>query len=132
MTREIVRLLLVSLLLTSAAAIATAQERAPNRPQNQRPPGATANSTVGQTSADENFELNITEKRITEENFAASTAVEAGDESARGLRLRVGVGVGADNIEVLLRNVRGHVRFRGTLERVLKLIGSKPATNNEQ
>lgn len=87
---------------------------------------AAADSTE-RTRADETFELNITEKRITERDFAASTSVEAGEESARGLRLRVGVELGASEIDVLLRNVRGSVRFRATLERVLDRINARRA-----
>lgn len=77
------------------------------------------------TTANETFELNITERRITERNFAASTTVEIGEETARGLFLRVGVGVGADEINVLLRNVRGRVSFRATLERVLERLNAR-------
>jgi hypothetical protein len=77
------------------------------------------------TTADENFELNITERRITRSDFAASTSVEAGEESARGLNLRIGVEVGASRIDLLLRNVRGQVRFRATLERVLDRINAR-------
>jgi hypothetical protein len=81
------------------------------------------------TSANETFELNITERRITERDFAASTTVEVGEETARGLLLRVGVAVGADEINVLLRNVRGSVRFHATLARVLERLNARPAPN---
>lgn len=77
------------------------------------------------TTANETFELNITERRITERDFAASTTVEVGEETARGLLLRVGVSVGADEINVLLRNVRGRVSFRATLERVLQRLNAR-------
>jgi len=86
-----------------------------------------ASGPQNQTSANENFELNIVERRITERDFAASTSVEIGEETARGLLLRVGVGVGADQINLLLRNVRGSVRFRATLERVLQRLNARPA-----
>lgn len=86
---------------------------------------STSVPTQARTSADETFELNIAEKRITQNGFEASTSVEAGEESARGLRLRVGVAVGAGEINVLLRNVRGQVRFRATLERVLERINAR-------
>jgi hypothetical protein len=92
--------------------------------------GATQAASAPQanrTTADETFELNITERRITEHDFAASTAVEAGEETARGLRLRVGVSVGADEINVLLRNVRGRVNFRATLARVLDRLNTRRA-----
>ena len=84
-------------------------------------------SDQNRTSADENFELSIVERRITERDFAASTTVEIGEETARGLLLRVGVAVGADEINVLLRNVRGNVRFRATLSRVLERLNARPA-----
>jgi hypothetical protein len=93
-------------------------------------PGQAAQSApeaVNRTKANENFELNITERRITERDFAASTTVEAGEETARGLRLSVGVGLGAEEIDVLLRNVRGSVRFRATLERVLERLNAHRA-----
>jgi hypothetical protein len=82
---------------------------------------------ASRTTADETFELNITERRITERDFSASTAVEAGEETARGLRLRVGVAVGADEINVLLRNVRGRVSFRATLAPVLDRLATRRA-----
>lgn len=94
--------------------------------------GVQATSTSeaqNRTTADENFELNITERRITERGFAASTTVEIGEETAHGLLLRVGVGVGADEINVLLRNVRGSVRFHATLARVLERLNARPAPN---
>jgi hypothetical protein len=86
-----------------------------------------APDSEARTNADETFELNITERRITRRDFEASTSVEAGEESARGLNLRIGVAVGADSIDVLLRNVRGQVRFRGTLDRVLDRINARRA-----
>jgi hypothetical protein len=77
------------------------------------------------TTANEEFELNITERRINESDFHAETSVEVGNEGARGLNLRVGVAVRASEIDVLLRNVRGHVRFRASLEQVLRLLDSR-------
>jgi hypothetical protein len=101
-----------------------AQQRQETTQEPAEQQDAAADSTE-RTRADETFELNITEKRITERDFAASTSVEAGEESARGLRLRVGVELGASEIDVLLRNVRGSVRFRATLERVLDRINAR-------
>ncbi len=86
-----------------------------------------ASDAQTRTSANETFDLNIAERRITERDFAASTSVEIGEETARGLSLRVGVAVSADQINVLLRNVRGSVRFRATLERVLQRLNARPA-----
>ena len=131
MTRHKVFQAAVIIFLTCVCmTIAAAQEgwgtpTAPaERPVQPQQPKATPDSTE-RTQADETFELNIAERRITERDFAASTSVEAGEESARGLRLRVGVEVGASSIDVLLRNVRGSVRFRATLERVLERLNAR-------
>jgi len=78
-----------------------------------------------QKNIDENFELNITERRITERDFFASTAIELGEASARGLSLRVGVAVGASEIDVLLRNVRGSVRFRASLDALQRVLDTR-------
>lgn len=88
-----------------------------------------AKQTEARTSADETFELNITERHITQSGFEASTSVEAGEESARGLRLRIGVGVGANSIDVSLHGVRGLVHFRASLAPLLELINSRRANN---
>jgi hypothetical protein len=131
MTRHTVFQALVLILVMSACTtLAAAQEgwgtpTAPaERPAQPQPQNVTSDATE-RTQADETFELNIAERRITERDFAASTSVEAGEESARGLRLRVGVEVGASVIDVLLRNVRGSVRFRATLERVLERLNAR-------
>lgn len=82
---------------------------------------------AARTSADETFDLNITERRISESNYEASTSVEILEEAASGVNLRVGVMLGASNIDVLLRNVRGRVRFRGSLESVLQRLNERRA-----
>ena len=112
------RFTLACFILCAGFVLATAQEsgNAPRAPQS---------SDAARTEADETFDLNITERRITERDFEASTSVEAGDESARGLRLKIGVAVGAEEIDVLLRNVRGQVRFRASLERVLERLNAR-------
>lgn len=121
MKHKLLRLAHLLFLVTGAAALTAAQT---NEDKNDRITTAAQSSAATQstnrTSADETFEVNITERRITERDYAASTSVEAGEETARGLLLRVGVAVGADEINVLLRNVRGRVRFRASLERVLE------------
>jgi hypothetical protein len=123
-TQHLFRLALALAIVTTSSALALAQnESAPSTAAAQ----TASPQTVSRTTADESFELNITERRITEHDFAASTAVEAGEETARGLRLRVGVSVGADEINVLLRNVRGRVNFRATLARVLDRLNTRRA-----
>ncbi|HWS99507.1 MAG TPA: hypothetical protein VN256_04475 [Pyrinomonadaceae bacterium] len=124
MTKNLFRLALALAFAAASSAHALAQnENAASASPAQPAPAQAAT----RTTADETFELNITERRITEREFEASTAVEAGEETARGLRLRVGVSVGADEINVLLRNVRGRVSFRATLARVLDRLTTRRA-----
>ena len=124
MKQKLWRLIHLSVLVFGAAALAAAQTS--DKAVTNQPSTAAAQSG-NRTSADENFELNITERRITERDFEASTSVETGEETAHGLMLRVGVAVGADEINVLLRNVRGHVRFRASLARVLERLNVRRA-----
>ena len=112
------RALLATLLLSWIAGSAL--------PASAQPPEAPV-QTGSTYEADEDFELNIDEKRITEEGFHASTAVELRSEQAQGLELRVGTEVGARRIDVLLRGVRGRVRFLASLGPVLHRIESHRA-----
>ena len=124
MTRTLSRAALVSIIIGTSFVLASSQTTGSARASST--PQATADSQT-RTIADETFELNIPERRITEREFSASTTVEVGEETAPGLFLRVGVAVGADEINVLLRNVRGSVRFRATLQRVLELFNARPS-----
>ena len=117
--------------LTLAASAAPAQTAGGTAGQTGAPPSPRQTrdappSPDARTTADEDFELNISERRITERDFEASTTVEVGDERARGLNLRVGVALGASNIDVLLRNVRGRVRFRASLAPLLERLSLRP------
>jgi hypothetical protein len=103
------------------------QQRAapPQRPATQTRAPQPAREDAASGEADEDFNLNIAERHITEQNFFASTEIAAGDESARGLALRVGVAVGAQRIDVLLRNVQGHVRFRASLDALRRVLDAR-------
>lgn len=90
----------------------------------QTPPPETAAPQNNQTTADENFELNITSERITETNFERSTNVELNNRN--GLRVEVGVGVRAERIDVLLRGIFGSVRFRASLESIKNRLEQTP------
>jgi hypothetical protein len=126
MKRTLLRAAAAGCLLSLCASLAAAQGGWGTQPL---PPAQPTQSSgfAQRLNADETFELNISERRITERDFSASTSVEAGEESARGLRLRVGVEVGASRIDVLLRNVHGRVRFRATLDRVLERLNARRA-----
>ncbi|MFN2415653.1 MAG: hypothetical protein ABR603_10950 [Pyrinomonadaceae bacterium] len=111
----------VCLLVASASAAAAAQTRAGESPAPATPPTAPRAGA----NADEDFELNIDVRRISEADFQAETAVEAG--VAGGLHLKVGVALRARDIDVLLRGVRGRVRFRASLAPVLRLLDARRA-----
>lgn len=110
-------LLAVFLIIANPGPVAAQSPNniAADSPSQAEPPAA-------QTSANESFDLNITERRINQSNYKASTAVEIGQETANGVNLRVGAAVAAGTINVLLLNVTGRVRFRATLEPVLARI----------
>lgn len=106
------------LVLLTCAAAQTGTRPRPAQPPDQ--PGAQA-----QANADEEFDLNIDQRRITEHDFFASTSVAVGD--GRVPLLRVGVALGAQEIDVLLRNVHGHVRFRASLDPILRILDARRA-----
>lgn len=117
-------------LILACAVLTAAQARAGVRaPPPTQTAGAAAGGAEPRGDADEDFELNIGERRITEQDFFASTEIAAGDAETRGLSLRVGVAVGAERIDVLLRNVRGRVRFRGSLDALRRVLDARRATN---
>jgi hypothetical protein len=116
-----VRAAAACLLLGAASATAASQTRGAETPARPTTPRA---AEAGAT-ADEDFELNIDVRRISEADFHAETAVEAG--GAAGLRLRVGVALRASDIDVLLQGVRGRVRFRASLAPVLRLLDARRA-----
>ena len=122
MTKNLFRLALALVVVAASSALAPAQNE---NAASAAAPQTASEPSASRTTADETFELNITERRIIEHNFAASTTVEAGEETARGLLLRVGVAVGAEEISALLRNVRGRVSFRATLARVLDRLNTR-------
>jgi hypothetical protein len=103
---------------SSATQSARAQTRDADGPRaNAQAPRAES------STADEDFELNIDQRRINEGDFHAETAVST--DGSRGLQLNVGVTLRASDIDVLLRNVRGRVRFHASLEQVLRLLDAR-------
>jgi len=110
------------LITTAFILFFAAHARAQTRPADA-PPASAQGQRAESSNADEDFELNIDQRRINESDFHAETAVSA--EGARGLQLNVGVALRASDIDVLLRNVRGRVRFRATLDPVLRLLDSR-------
>ena len=119
-------LLLKSTLVCAVLSAASAGSLAQTPPAESRAPAPAQPTQAAGTDADEEFDLNIDQRRISERDFHAETAVET--DGTRGLQLGVGVVLRATDIEVLLRNVRGHVRFRASLAPVLRLLDARRAT----
>jgi hypothetical protein len=114
----------VFIFILTAHAHASAQTRPGDAPA----PSANAQAPRAESSnADEDYELNIDQRRIHEADFHAETAVST--DGARGLQLNGGVALRASDIDVLLRNVRGRVRFRATLDPVLRLLDARRAAS---
>lgn len=83
-----------------------------------------------QTTADENFKLNITQKQVTETNYQANTQVAVKSETQPPVNLEIGAKVGAEKITMTLKNIFGDVRFRGSLEKIVNQINlRRPATD---
>jgi hypothetical protein len=102
-------LLCLLFLLSTTMSVAVAQTPA------QTPPDA-------RVTADETFDLNISERHIRETDFQAATAVGIATGNGSNLRVQVGVAVRASAIDVTMRNVNGTVRFRGSLQSILNLL----------
>lgn len=75
-----------------------------------------------QTTADENYELNISESRATEADYSRSTQVKVnGTGKQAGVSVGVGAAVRAEKISITLRGVTGSVRFRASLESLRRI-----------
>jgi hypothetical protein len=117
-------------LLSAAVVFATAAgAAAQTRPPDPAPPTTASPAQTSDATADEDYELDIGQRRITERDFHAATEVSVGDAEPGGLDLRVGARVRAGEIDVLLRNVRGRVRFRASLAPVLRLLDARRGRN---
>jgi hypothetical protein len=97
--------------------------------QSPTSPAKAASPQQSRAESDESFELNIPDRRITQTNYEAGTAVELSPQDRNNLRLHIGVNLHADVIDVHLRNVTGRVRFRGSLQRILDLLNLHLKTN---
>jgi hypothetical protein len=123
------KLLAISLVLSGSAFLVFGQTV--NRTAQKTPPPIpvpSPDSSAARTNVDETFELNIDERRYSQENFEAATAVET-NNAPGNVHLQIGVALVSGRIDVSLRNVHGRVRFRGTLDRILEIINDRHATS---
>ena len=81
-------------------------------------PSLSAGQEPDRSQADENFELDIKENRVREQNYQRSTRVEIQGSVMVG----AGAEVRAQQIDILVRGVTGRVRFRASLGSLQGLI----------
>lgn len=84
--------------------------------------------SAARTSADENFQLNISESRVAELSYERSTNVEfsADDRQNAAVLVRIGAAASAERIEIVLRGVTGSVRFRASFDALRRRL-ARPA-----
>lgn len=83
-----------------------------------------------QATVKEDFQLNITNKQVTETNYNPKLEVAVKSETEPQVRLQVGAEVKAEKVTMTLKNIFGDVRFRGSLERILNQINlRRPPVN---
>jgi hypothetical protein len=90
--------------------------------------------SVARTSADENFRLNISESRVSESNYERSTSVEVSSNNRQNaVFVRVGATATAEKIAIVLRGVKGDVRFRASLDALRRRIvrPAEPAVKSD-
>lgn len=75
-----------------------------------------------QTAANEDFKVNITNKRVTETNYESKVEVALNSQTRPAVTVNVGAAVRAEQITLTLKNIFGDVRFRGSLEKILDQI----------
>ena len=111
--------------IASTSAVFVCGQNPPDKSAEK--PRSVAPVAVSAPNVDETFQLSIDERRFTKTDFEASTDVDTGGEPG-GLNVRIGVSLTAGKIDVLLRNVQGKVRFKGTLDRILEVITRRPSS----
>ncbi len=88
--------------------------------------------TGNQTTADENFKLNITNKKVTEQSYESKVEVAVESETNPKVVLNIGAGVKAETITLRLTNITGDIRFRGSLEKILEKIKLRRPIRQEE
>jgi hypothetical protein len=78
-----------------------------------------------ETTVEKNYKLEIKDKYINEKNYSASTAVSIDETKVKGLNLKVGSAVKANEAKITLHNIFGQVYFKGTMEPVLQVIKNR-------
>ncbi len=74
--------------------------------------------TPDKTTADENFTVNIAEKKVVETDYESKVELSANSESNSAVSVNIGAAVRAEKITLMLKNIFGDVRFRGSLEKI--------------
>ncbi len=85
-----------------------------------------------QTTADENFKVSITNKKVVETDYESKVELNVNSANLPAVSVNVGAAVRAEQITVTLKNIFGDVRFRGSLEKILDQINLlRPPNENK-
>ena len=74
------------------------------------------------TTADENFKVEISDKKVVETDYESKVELSVNSESNPAVSVNIGAAVRAEKITLTLKNIFGDVRFRGSLEKITNQI----------
>lgn len=123
--------LAVGLLMICCATVLVKAQTKTGAPAQTAPTVPQVRTPLTESTVDETFELKIDERRYTQESFSAATSVANNPDETK-VKLQVGVSVTTGRIDLVLRNVHGLVRFRGSLDRLRKAGSASTPTNSER
>lgn len=89
-------------------------------------------NTKNQTTASEDFKVNITDKRVSEANYESKVELTVNSETRPAVTVYVGAAVRAEQITLTLKNIFGDVQFRGSLEKILQLVNLPRPSKDKQ
>jgi hypothetical protein len=112
----------------AGAMIALGTTLAPDMARAQPAPAPPDSVPAARAVIDEEFDLDVDDQRIRLGRLEAVTEVGIGGPES-GFAVRIGAVVLAEQVDLRLRGVRGHVRFHASLERLRRTIRAhRPTT----
>ena len=93
---------------------------------------ATAQETTNTRTSiiNKNFDLDIEDKRIVEQDYQSNAAISYGEINSGSVSLQIGAGVSAQTVNMRLQNIQGQVRLRGNWELLRQKLRSHPSLNS--
>lgn len=91
---------------------------------------AQENTNARTSIINKNFDLDIEDKRIVEQDYQSNAAISYGEINSSSVSLQIGAGVSAQTVNMRLQNIQGEVRFRGNWEPLRQKLRSHPSFNS--